>query len=71
VGALIHRGAILDNGTYTSTDTSKGGIVQPIPENPSYPIPEPTPQPSSNRNPKAGVDEDSQKQPFNSAALNW
>lgn len=72
VGALIHRGAIRDNGTSSDTRISKGSVVQPIPEIPSHPIPESTPQSPSTHNPKAAVeDEGSQKQPFNTAAFNW
>lgn len=71
VGALIHRGAIRDNGTSSDTGISQGSVVKPIPEIPSHPIPEPTPQPSTH-NPKGAVEDDgSQKQPFNTAAFNW
>jgi hypothetical protein len=71
VGALIHRGAIRDNGTSSSTET-KDGDVKPILEIPSQPILEPTPQPASSRNPKAAIEDDSsQKQAFNTATFNW
>ncbi len=63
VGALIYRGVIRGDAIAST---------QPIPKIPSHPDSESTSQPPSSHNPKAAVeDEGSQKQPFNTAALNW